>query len=133
MRGVDTNVLVRLLTADDPEMYAAAEELFTSAEEAGESLYLSTPVLCELAWTLRGARYRHRDEAVVGILDRLLATPAIEIQDRDAVQRALRDFEAGPGDFADYLIGHLAREAGCSDTVTFDRRLAESPLFALLG
>lgn len=133
MRGVDTNVLVRLLTADDPEMYEAAERLFAAAEEAGESLYLSTPVLCELVWTLRGARYRHGSETVATTLERLLAAPAIEIQERDAVQRALRDFQGGPGDFADYLIGHLAREAGCSDTVTFDRRLAESHLFAVFG
>lgn len=103
MRGVDTNVLVR-----------------------------RTPVLCELAWTLRGRRYHHGSRAIAEALDRLLTTPAIEIQDRDAVQRALRDFAAGPGDFADYLIGHLAREAGCTDTATFDRELAGSPLFAVI-
>jgi predicted nucleic-acid-binding protein len=49
-----------------------------------------------------------------------------------AVQRALRDLETGSGDFADYLIGHLAREAGCTETVTFDRRLEDSPLFSVL-
>lgn len=132
MRGVDTNVLVRLLTADDPGMHATALGLFTAAEAAGESLYLSTPVLCELAWTLRGPRYRHGGEAIVEVLDRLLATPAIEVQDRDAVQRAVRDFAAGRGDFADHLIGHLAREAGCTDTVTFDRQLSGSSLFSVL-
>lgn len=133
MRGVDTNVLVRFLTGDDPEQYQTAERLFVAAEEAGESLYLTVPVLCELVWTLRGRRYRHGGEAIVGVLDRLLATPTIEIQDRDAVQRALIDYEQGQGDFADYLIGHLARKAGCSETVTFDRRLEGSPLFDVLG
>lgn len=132
MRGVDTNVLVRFLTADDAAMYASAERLFVAAEEAGDSLYIATPVLCELVWTLRGPRYRSSGEEIVAVLDRLLATPAIEIQDRTAVHRALRDFEASAGDFADYLIGHLARAAGCSDTVTFDRHLAGSPLFAVL-
>jgi len=33
----------------------------------------------------------------------------------------------------DYLIGHLAREAGCSDAATFDRTLAYSPPFAVVG
>lgn len=132
MRGVDTNVLVRLLTADDPERFATAARLFAVAEEAGESLYLSTPVLCELAWTLRGSRYRHGSDAIAETLKRLLATSAIEVQNRDAVQQAVADFEAGSGDFADYLIGHLARAAGCSDTATFDRQLAGSPLFAVL-
>ena len=49
------------------------------------------------------------------------------------MQRALHNFETGPGDFTDYLIGHRAREAGCSDTVTLDRTLADSPLLAVLG
>lgn len=132
MRGVDTNVLLRVLTADDPEMSAVAEELFIAAEESGDSLYLTTPVLCELVWTLRGSCYGYGSETVAEILERLLATPAIEIQNREAVQRALRDFEGGSGDFADYLIGHLAREAGCTETITVDRRLDGSPLFSVL-
>lgn len=132
MRGVDTNVLVRFLTGDDPEQYETAERLFLAAEASGESLYLSVPVLCELVWTLRGRRYRHGGEAIVEVLERLLATPAIEIQEREAVQAALADYEDGQGDFADYLIGHLARSAGCTGTATFDRRLKGSPLFDVL-
>jgi predicted nucleic-acid-binding protein len=48
------------------------------------------------------------------------------------VRRALDDYRRGPGDFSDYLIGWRNRQAGCTDTATFDRALAKSDLFAVL-
>jgi len=48
------------------------------------------------------------------------------------VRRALADYRRGSGDFADYVIGWRNSRAGCSQTVTFDRALRNSPLFSVL-
>lgn len=53
-----------------------------------------------------------------------------EIQDRDLVRSAAAAFRAGPADFSDYLIGELDRRAGCTATLTFDRRLLTTDGFA---
>ena len=45
---------------------------------------------------------------------------------------ALRDFESGAADFADYLIAHRNHGRGCTQTCTFDRRAARGRYFALV-
>ena len=57
MRGLDTNVLVRFLTADDPEQAEAALRLVEIADSTGERLHISNIVLAELVWVLRGGCY----------------------------------------------------------------------------
>ena len=123
MKGLDTNVLVRFLTADEPRQADAARRLVEAAELEGERLHLSTLVLVELVWVLRGTRYGISRAEVAEVLEALLESTVFEIQDRDLVHRAAGAFRAGAADFSDYLIGELDRRAGCTSTLTFDRRL----------
>lgn len=132
MTGLDTNVLVRYLTADDPRQSRRAAALVAEAVCAGNRLFVGAVVLCELVWVLRGA-YSLDRPTIAMALDRILATAQIEIDQKDIVREALEDYRAGGGDFADYVIGRRAREAGCEKTVTFDRRLKASGLFRLLA
>jgi predicted nucleic-acid-binding protein len=129
--GLDTNVLVRYLTQDDPLQARRANAVVASALEKGERCRLEGVVLCELVWVLRGA-YGYDKATVVDTLERVLATAQFEIGDKDLARRALEDHRVGSGDFADYLIGHANREAGCASTVTFDRRLKSSAVFRVL-
>lgn len=133
MKGVDTNLLVRYLTQDDLTQSEQVVELFDRAEQKAESLFVATPVLCELVWVLRGRPHGVPRHQIATALEGLLATSIFEIQDRDLVQRAVADFRQGPGDFADYLIGWLSRSAGCSETLTFDRGLADCDRFRVLA
>ena len=133
MRGLDTNVLMRFVTGDDAAQFATAEELLVRAEDQGERFYVHSIVLCELAWTLRGGEYRYQRPAIADAIEKLLEIPLFEVQSRDQVVRALADFRKGPGDFADYLIGWANVDAGCEDTATFDRRLAECEAFSQMG
>jgi predicted nucleic-acid-binding protein len=41
----------------------------------------------------------------------------------DRLVRAVRAYRDSKGDFADYLIREVAREAGCTEVATFDRAL----------
>jgi predicted nucleic-acid-binding protein len=123
MRGLDTNVLVRFLTADEPNQSQTARRLVETAEAEGERLHVSLLVLAELVWVLRGARYGCSRAEVAVALDALLDATVFEIQDRDLVRRATTAFRNGPADFSDYLIGEMDRRAGCTTTLTFDRRL----------
>lgn len=132
MRGLDTNVLVRLVTRDDPEQAELALALVEDAERRGEPLHVAVPVLCELAWVLQGRLYDYDRPSIAAVLERLLETGIFAVQDREVVQQSLEDFRRGPAGFPDYLIGRQNRRAGCRDTVTLDEALAREPGFAPL-
>ncbi len=131
MRGLDTNVLLRSLTSDDPGQARVATDLISDAEARGERLFISVITLCELVWGLKSI-HRVRRDGIAVVVDSLLGTSMFEIQDRDLVRRALDSFRDGKADFSDYLLGWQNRKAGCSDTVTFDRGLEGADGFQVL-
>jgi predicted nucleic-acid-binding protein len=132
VRGIDTNILVRFFTRDDPEQSQISRDLFARAEAENERFHVSTIVLCELVWVLR-SQYRHNRGEICSILGSLLDIGLLQIQDRDLARRALEEFREGPADFADYLIGWQNRRAGCEKTLTFDGDLKNHPGFIVLS
>lgn len=132
MIGLDTNVLVRYLTQDDPAQAALVNALMERLVADGERAYVGRIVLCELAWVLAGP-YRCDRKTVVTALESIVSTVQFEIDGRDAVLRALGEFRRGAADFADYLIGRTHQESGCGITVTFDRKLEGCDAFERLA
>jgi len=131
VKGLDTNVLVRYLTEDDPVQARRAAAWIATAVARGERCFISAIVLCELAWVLRAA-YRVSKADLLVTLDRVLATSQFVVDDKDLVRAAVEAYRAGRAEFADYLIGEIHREAGCDRTATFDRRLRDSLAFSVL-
>lgn len=131
MIGLDTNVLVRYLTQDDPQQASIATCVIQDGADRGETFFVCSPVMCELVWVLDAAYGHDRDE-IVEVLEQVLRTRQFVFEDKDLLWQALSDYREQKGDFADYLIGRRSREAGCDRTVTFDRKLRESPHFSVL-
>jgi predicted nucleic-acid-binding protein len=131
MIGLDTNVLVRYLTQDEPSQAKKVDALVAGAQARRERLHVDAIVLCELVWVLRGA-YDLDKETVSDALERILEAGLFSIDDRDLAREALVMYRAGKGDFADYLLGNRNRRAQCSQTVTFDRGLKGNTLFSVL-
>ena len=52
MNAVDTNVLVRVIVADDQHQTAVARALVERALDEGAAIFVSDTVLCETAWVL---------------------------------------------------------------------------------
>jgi predicted nucleic-acid-binding protein len=131
MIGLDTNVLVRYLTQDEPAQAKRANALIADAVATRLRLRLDAIVLCELVWVLRGA-YKLHKATIADALEKVLASAQFSIDDRDAVAEALGVYRTGAGDFADYLVGGRNERAGCKRTVTFDRSLKDSRRFSIL-
>ena len=119
MIALDTNVIVRLLTHDDPAQLAAIERFFDAHPEA--TFLVPDLVLAEAVWTLR-TTFRGERQQIAAAIRRLASKPDVGFADRDQVMDALRALEAG-GDFADELIVARARADGCSALATFDTAL----------
>jgi predicted nucleic-acid-binding protein len=131
MIGLDTNLLVRFITQDDPGQCRQTDEVMRSLSGA-DPAWISLPVLLELVWTL-ARTYKVERQSIVRILDGLLDRREFRIEQLDTVDEALRFFRKGKADFADCLIAASARAAGCSKTVTFDRVAARDAGMELLA
>jgi predicted nucleic-acid-binding protein len=129
--GVDTNVLVRYLTKDDLPQATLVIERIERAEHDGERLFVSVIVLCELCWVL-SYTFSQTKEELLAVLDGLLQTSVFEIERLPQVTAALNRYRQGRAGFADYLIGEIAGTAGCTETLTFDRKLKGTPGFRVL-
>jgi|SRR5262245_1269351 len=131
MIGLDTTVLVRYLTRDDPAQYAKAARFIDAAADRGEQFLVNTAVLCELVWVL-GTAYDYSREEIARALEQIFATAQFDIERLDDARRALSDFRVTKADFSDALIGRINRSLGAEHTVTFDRDLKGIETFRLL-
>ena len=132
MRALDTNVIVRYLTADDDRQLAEAERIVEQARKQQEPLFLSAIVLCELVWVL-ARRYGLTKTVIIQGLEQILEMDQFEVEHEPLVRRSLTLFRSGRGDFPDYLIGEISLHHGCRDIVTFDRDLRGSAGFTVLS
>jgi predicted nucleic acid-binding protein len=112
MNAVDTNILVRLLTGDDPTQEGAARALLTS-----DSVWVAKTVIFETAWVL-SRLYGFDDAAIVDALTRFLGLDNVHAEDEPAVAAALALTAHGIG-FADAL--HLSSRPDGATFVTFDK------------
>ena len=131
MIGVDTNVIVRYLTQDDPQQSATATRFLENVLSAENPGHVPLVVLAEVAWVLTSL-YTVDRAGLVTILSGLLTTVQLHVESAELVWRALRRFERSKADFSDALILECATEAGCSRAVTFDRQAAATSGFELL-
>ncbi|MEA2564191.1 MAG: hypothetical protein QOH06_5695 [Acidobacteriota bacterium] len=131
MIALDTNILIRLLTKDDPDQTALAEELLQKAADAEESCFISDPVLCEVEWLLESS-YRAKRRDVLAAMQELLGGDLFVFEDREVLRQAIVKYQESKADFSDCLIGAKARSRGARATYTFERALAREPGFTRL-
>jgi predicted nucleic-acid-binding protein len=115
MLAVDTNVLIRLLTADDKAQAERAAALFER-----EDVWIAKTVLLEAAWVLRSL-YAFDQARVVDALRAVAGLSSVKMEDAACVARAFELADAGI-DFADAL--HVASIGSAEAFVTFDRKFA---------
>jgi predicted nucleic-acid-binding protein len=119
MIGLDTNVLARYYVDDKVDAEAQRQRLAARRlVESGQPLMVCKTVILELEWVLRGY-YGFEPAEVTSVLRHLAATTHVIFEDRDAVERALSNADAGI-DFADAL--HHASYKTCASVATFDDR-----------
>ena len=131
MTGLDTNVLVRYLTQDDPTQARKATRRLEAKSKEDSAFYITTVVMCELVWVLESA-YKYDQVHIVTVLQQILQTRQFQFEDKDLIWQVLTDYRTKAGDFSDHLIGRIGTRAGCQQTLTFDRRLKRSPNIEML-
>ncbi len=120
MIAIDTSVLVRYVTQDDPDQSRRANALFETGLSEQVPGYVTLVTLAEFHWVL-SRKYAAPPTRIADAVRELLAAPTIVVEQAEVVESALAE---GLGGFADCLVHYAALAAGCSKTVTFDRKFA---------
>ena len=131
MIGLDTNVLLRYLMQDDPRQSAQATKLIEDRLTIAEPGFISTVAMAETAWVLQRS-YGRSSADIAAAIERTLQSDVLAVEAEQEVFDAMVAVREGRGSFADALIAGLGRSAGCSYTVTFDRKALRLPGFAAL-
>ena len=131
MIGLDTNVLVRYVTQDDPAQSAKASHLIESLTVVSPG-FVSLVSVVELVWVLQSC-YQCTKTQLVAVLETLLRTRELIIEHAELIWQAVRRFTTTKADFADCLIERCAHAAGCEYTATFDIDAAKATGMQRLG
>ena len=138
MIGLDTNVLARYYVDDAGDAPAQRQRVAARRLiESGRPLMVSKTVVLELECVMRGY-YGFSQPEVATVLRHLLGMRHVTIEDRDVVEQALSNRDAGI-DFADAL--HHASYRACESVATFDdrkfarraRKLGMAPAVSILS
>jgi predicted nucleic-acid-binding protein len=103
MIGLDTNVLVRYLTQDDAAQSALANQVIEEQLTQRNPGFISSIVLVEVVWVLETC-YDQTQSAIEAIVNGLLTTRQLVVDEADLVYLALKRFSGGNADFSDALI-----------------------------
>jgi predicted nucleic-acid-binding protein len=131
MTGLDTNILLRYFVQDHPAQAKSAAWLIERDLTEQNPGYISLVAMVETVWTLLRA-YELSKEEVVGIVERMLQSESLVVQNEQQVYLALEAFELGNGSFADALVAALGAWAGCDFTLTFDKKASRLDNMKLL-
>ena len=119
MAAVDTNVLIRLMTQDDPELARKAEAFLA----AHAPLWISVSVLVETVYVLTRL-YRWDKPAIIALLQSTASSREFVYHEQAAVVAATRQWVTAKAGFVDCLNVELAKAHGRGPLATFDRDAA---------
>lgn len=119
MTGIDTNVLVRFITNDDPVQSKTAEQ-FLATLTKDDPGYVPLPVTLELVWVL-ARLYKFPKAEVIQAISHLARADELHFQHASVVHSALYKADGENIDIADIMVFMLSIENGCDNAVTFDK------------
>jgi predicted nucleic-acid-binding protein len=131
MIGLDTNILIRYLAQDDPIQSVKANEILERRLTRTNPGFVSVVGMVETVRVLDRA-YGLTAQVIANAVERLLQVEVLVIENEQEVFTAMLALKQRQGTFADALIAELGARAGCTRTLTFDRKAARLPGFELV-
>ena len=132
MTGIDANILVRYMMQDDAVQSPKAAEVMERRLTEDNPGFISIVAMAETVWVL-ARTYGLSNVELAAAVERMLESDALVVQNAQEVWIAMTAVREGRASFADALIAELGASAGCSRTLTFDRKAARLPGFELVS
>jgi predicted nucleic-acid-binding protein len=131
MIGLDTNIILRYLLQDHPKQTRQANHVIDRQLSDENPGFISLVTVLEIVWVLRSL-FKRTPAEIAAHLAQLLAADTLRVQNEQQVFEAVFALKRGTGEIEDALIGALDLWAGCSVTLTFDRKAARLPHLRLI-
>jgi predicted nucleic-acid-binding protein len=128
MIGLDSNILVRYLTQDDPIQSPKATAIIERRLTEENPGFVCIVAMAETVWVLDRA-YGLAMHEIAAAIERMLQTDVLVVENEQEVFTAMIALKEGHGSFADALIVALGAWVGCSRTLTFDQIALRLPGF----
>lgn len=118
---LDTNLLVRYLTNDEPLKAKAVDNLLNKALNGELKIIIPSIVIAELTWVLESF-YKMGPDKVSELVEAIMNTPGIEVMDKTLIKSALLLYRNKHIDLIDAWIIEFAREKVVKTIYTFDSK-----------
>jgi len=118
---IDTNLLVRFLTDDEPNKAKAVDTLLLKAGRNELKILIPNVVIAELVWVLESF-YRMTADEIINLVEAILNTPGAEIQDKSIIAATLKLYRSKNIDFIDAWIIAFAKNKQVKTIYTFDKK-----------
>jgi predicted nucleic acid-binding protein len=118
---LDTDVILRLVTGDDPAKQAHAAQLFQDVEDGKLTVCAPVTVIADAVFVLCSKRlYNVPRPQAAAALTRLVRIPGFKVDRRRTVIAALSLFGSTRLDFGDCILVASMREAGLTVLYSYD-------------
>ena len=131
MIALDTSVLLRFLTQDEPDQARAATDLILDLTEDNPG-FVCREVLVELVWVLEHS-YKFSSSDISGVLEGLLCASELVIEEADSIGSLLQLYEVKGFGFSDLMIRQASRRSASHHLATFDKKAALLDNVGLVG
>ena len=118
---IDTNLLVRYLTDDEPQKAKAVDALLNSAGKGEIKILIPSIVIAELVWVLESF-YKMTADDITGLVEAILNTPGVDTQDKSVIKASLKLYRSKKIDLIDAWIIEFAKFKGPNRIYTFDKK-----------
>jgi predicted nucleic-acid-binding protein len=131
MIGLDTNILVRYLIQDDAIQSRQATQIIERRLTEERPGFISVVTMVETVWVLDRV-YGLSNYEIAAAVERILQADTLHVQNEQESFTAMIALKTGAGSFSDALIGALGAWAGCTVTLTFDKKTKRLKQFQLV-
>lgn len=119
---LDSNVLLRHLTNDDPEKGAACFRLVQALEQGSAAAWTSNLVIAEIVFVLGNKHtYALGREEIRDLLLPLIGLPGLKVAHKRLYRRVFELYTELPIDYIDAYHAALAEQSGSHEVISYDR------------
>lgn len=120
MRFADTNIFLRFLANDIPQLADACEALFRKAIAGEEALYTTNMVIAEIVWVLESYYELSRSEVRTKV-EKILNTPNLDCDNKENIIHALAVYEERQIDYIDSYNACILKMKGIGEIYSYDK------------
>lgn len=118
---LDTNIILRFLLKDNPQLFQTVEPLFLQAEQGDLEIYIHPIIIAELIWTLE-SYYEYSEKKITEVMLQLVKAKGVVVPDKEVIVGTLHDYKEKNVDFINAYLTQYANKQNPLTIYTLDKK-----------